>query len=291
MVVLVIGGTGTVGTLSVRALLAAGAKVRVLAQNPQKAKELFPKDVEIVVGSYDIISKHLQGVDKVLLITPSSEQQPEIEGKIASTVQAARIAQLVKISTYGASPAEPSTSFHYLHFQAEQNIIKSGVPYTILRPNFFAQNFVRDYKTSITLHDSFYAPINDRGRVSVIDVRDVADVAAKVLTTPGHENATYELTGPEDFTWPELAAKFTTILGREIKFQQISDAKFHEILVDLKVPNFTAVGLIQLFQYYRKDRGSGVVGNTEIILGREARKVDDYIKEAAPHYSPLSNKI
>ena len=97
MVVLVVGATGTVGTYAVESLLAVSLKVRVLARSKASAYAKFGDAVEIVEGDYDDIGKAVVGVEKVLLITPSTPEQPIIEEKIAVAAKHAGVTLLVKV--------------------------------------------------------------------------------------------------------------------------------------------------------------------------------------------------
>jgi len=286
MVVLVIGGTGTVGIYSIKALLAAKLRVRILARNKAKAYELFGDSVEIIEGGYEDISQRqvVDGVKAALLITPSTPDQPQIEEDIAIALKKAGVAHLIKISAYNTSISEPTGNLLYFHALAEQNIIKSGIPFTILRPNLFVQSFAKE--TSISTSNTFYMPIGNKDLISAIDVQDIADVVVKILTTPGHEGRTYDLTGPEDLTFVEMAERFTKILGRQITFTPVSDLQFHETVTRAGAPSFFVHAILMLSQSYRKGRGAGVMGNTEILLGRPARKVDEFIKEKSLLFAP-----
>jgi len=288
MVVLIIGATGTVGTYTIKALLAVKVKVRVLARNKAKAHELFGDNVEIIEGGYDDVGQKqvVDGVKAALLITPSTPDQPQIEGNIAIALKKAGVPHLVKISAYGTSISEPTSSLFYFHALAEENIVKSGIPFTILRPNLFVQNFTRDWTTSISTTNTFSSALGNKDVISVIDVQDIADVVVKILTTPGHEGRTYDLTGPEDISFVELAEKFTKILGRHITYTSLSDLQFQESLIGAGAPPAHAHIIVLLYQFYRKGHGAGVMGNTEILLGRPARKADEYLKENAALFAP-----
>jgi uncharacterized protein YbjT (DUF2867 family) len=287
MVILVIGGTGTVGKPSVEALLKAGAKVRVLSRSKDAVFKAFGDAVEAAEGDYSAISNPVvvAGVDKVLLITLSSQDQPKIEGDIAVTLKKLGVSHLVKVSVYGAAPHEPTGSLFNWHYAAEKNIRKSGIPFTFLRPNLFMQNLLRDAAGPISAQNTFYTPAGLDTHISHIDVRDIADVAAKVLTTTGHEGLTYNLTGPEDLTYIEVAQRFSSALGRQITATPASDAQFHKTLSGAGLPPCVVHMLVDLYQFYRRGGGSTVSGWTEILLGRPARSLEQFVKDNASAFA------
>ena len=124
---------------------------------------------------------------------------------------------VVKFSGLGAGVAD--TAIQRQHAETDALLQASGLPYTILRPNSFFQNLLLSAGT-IKDHGAFYLPMRD-GKQSLVDVRDVATVAVKVLTEPGHEGQVYEITGPESLSYAEVAATLSRVLGRPVRYVDV----------------------------------------------------------------------
>ncbi|HEV2731390.1 MAG TPA: NmrA family NAD(P)-binding protein, partial [Terriglobales bacterium] len=144
----------------------------------------------------------------------------------------------------------------------------TGVPYTFLRPNGFMQNMVNYNAPTINTQNAFYGSEGD-GRVSHIDLRDVAAVAVKALTEDGHVGKAYTLTGPEALTNTEIAQILSDDLGREIRYVNLPPAQLKEALLAAGVPEWNADALLDLQRLYREGKAATVTRDVEQILGRK----------------------
>ena len=217
MEILVIGGTGTVGSQVVRELLARKVKVRLLTRSADKAKSV-PAGSEAVVGDLlepATVRSVFTGVDGVFLLDPVSITEAH-EGLMA--VNGARLAKVPRIVYMSVHDVDKAP--HLPHFGAkipiELAIKASGIPYTILRPNNFFQN---DYwfKDAMLQYDVYPQPLGDVG-VSRVDVRDIAEAAAVALTSGSHDGQTYNLVGPQAQTGASTAAAWSKALGKTISY-------------------------------------------------------------------------
>jgi uncharacterized protein YbjT (DUF2867 family) len=143
----------------------------------------------------------------------------------------------------------------------------------------FMQNLVPMYGTSVATTATFYAPAGD-ARIPLVDTRDVAAVAAAVLTTPGHDRLIYEITGPELYTYEGIADELSSQLGRTIKFVDVPDEAAYTSMIDLGLTPWFAHGLITLFHQFRANAGTAVVmGTVPRLAGHQARTLAAYLKE------------
>jgi uncharacterized protein YbjT (DUF2867 family) len=134
---------------------------------------------------------------------------------------------------------------HY-HAVVEEAISASGMTFTNLRPNLYMQGLL-GFRFSIISEGRFFAPAGD-ARVSIVDVRDIAAVAAAALTASGHEGETYDVTGPEALTHAEMASQLSETLGRRISFVDVSEAAMRDALLSLGMPEWQVDGLIEVRQ-------------------------------------------
>ncbi len=217
MKILVIGGTGTVGSQVVRELLARKVVVQVLTRNEDKAKSL-PAGAEGIIGDLlDPRSVHsvFKGADGVFMLLAVSTTETH-EGLMA--VNGMRMAGVKKIVYMSVHNLEQALHLPHIgsKFPIETVVKASGIPYTILRPNNFFQNDYW-YKDAILKYGIYPQPIGDIG-VSRVDVRDIAEAAAIAFTTPGHEGQTYNLVGPQAHTGKSTAEVWSRALGKPIAY-------------------------------------------------------------------------
>lgn len=217
MNILVTGGTGTVGSQVVRDLVARGASVQVLTRDPGKASSL-PAGVTVVEGNLQdpaTVRRVFDGVDGVFLLNPVSPTEAH-EGLMAvSGMRLAKTKRVVYLSVHHVD-ALPWAPHFGSKIGVEDAIKKSGIPYTILRPNNFFQNDYW-YKDAMLQAGVYPQPIGNAG-LSRVDVRDIGEAAAITLTSSGHEGETYDLVGPGALTGTSTAAAWARALGRPIAY-------------------------------------------------------------------------
>jgi uncharacterized protein YbjT (DUF2867 family) len=162
----------------------------------------------------------------------------------------------------------------------EREIEASGLAWTFLRPNMFMQNFDTVHGESIREENSFYEAAED-ARVSYIDARDVARVAAQVLTQPGHDGQAYDLSGPAAVTHEEIAAALTQALGRPIRYVRISDAEHRQRWTQQGVPVEEAEAWVDISRYFRSGACSEVTTAVQDLTVRAPRSVEAFCRDHA----------
>jgi uncharacterized protein YbjT (DUF2867 family) len=215
MKVLVLGGTGTVGSQVARELLARGADVSVLTRDPKKP---LPPGAKAVAGDLldpATIRTAFLGLDGVFLLNAVSATECH-EGLMA--VNGARMAGVKKVVYMSVQDAHKAP--HLPHFGAklpvEAALKASGLPFTILRPNNFFQNDTW-YKDAMLAYDTYPQPFGDVG-LSRVDVRDIAEAAAIALTTGAADGETINVVGPDVLTASGTAATWGGVLGSKIAY-------------------------------------------------------------------------
>lgn len=278
--IVILGATGKVGSEVVRQLQAAQQPFRALAHSERSAQLLASRGGAVVRGSFDdpaTLALAFQGAEKVFLLTPPRPDQAQVEQAIIDAAKRASIRQIVKLSSFGVDAA---ALFAQLHKPVETYLKASGVPYTILQAQQFMQNFQESDLE--TLHHQ-QAIINPAGEVAIsfVDTRDVAALAVAALTSDGHENQTYEVTGPAALTYGQIAALFTQRLGRAIRYQVIEPELFRAGLVEHGLDPWFAALTTELFTYFGENPEDArrVSPDVPRILGRSAYSFDQYLGE------------
>ena len=217
MKVLVTGGTGNVGSLVVKELLARGADVRVLARK-QPVEGKLPARVEVALGDMLdplALERAMQGVDKLFLlnaVVPEELTQALIGYGVARRLG---IKDLTYLSVFKVEQFRDVP--HFASKLAVENALHEfGVSYTILRPGYYIQNDLM-LKDALTGPGLYPMPIGVAG-IAAADVRDIAEAAAITLTQEGHEGQTYDIVSPTLISGPGNAKIWSDLLGKEVRY-------------------------------------------------------------------------
>lgn len=280
MKILVVGGTGNVGSRVVKELLDRQVQVRVLVR---KEGTEVPQDVESAVGDLlnpISVEKALDGVDKLYLlnaVTPDELTQGLIAYDLAKKLT---LQHVVYHSVYRVDHFKDVPHF-CSKFALESALRDFGLPYTVIRPNYFHQNDVM-WKDPITKAGVYPAPLGPVG-ISTVDVRDIAEAAAIALTTPGHEGKVYNLNGPDVISGPGAAAIWSEVLGKKVSYAGHDMDKFEEQM-RAKAPAWSAFDIRMMFQGYLERgfvAGEGDLEALTTLLGHAPRRYADFALETA----------
>src|SRR6202522_710952 len=246
MKILVTGGTGTVGTEVVKALQKRNADIRLLVR---KEGAPTPKGFEVAIGDLlDPVSvqKALGGVDKLYLlnaVVPDELTQGLIAYDLAKKLKLKHIVyhSVFRVDHFKDVP-------HFASKLAIENALREfDVPFTIIRPNYFSQNDAT-LKDPLTQAGIYPMPLGDVG-VSAVDIRDIAEATAIVLTSDGHTGETYNLNGPEALRGPKAASIWSKVLGHEIRYAGHDMDAFEEQMRN-SAPSWSAFDIRMMFQRY-----------------------------------------
>jgi uncharacterized protein YbjT (DUF2867 family) len=277
--VLVTGATGNTGRPLVELLRTRGVPVRAMVRSAAPAPR-FGDGVEEFVADFDdspSIAAALAGVERAYLVTPSSERAQAQQERFVDLAAEAGVRHVVKLSQFAATADSPVRFLRY-HAAVEQRLRDSGIDYTMLQPNLYFQGLLAMAGT-IREHGQLMAPIGD-ARVSAVDVRDIAAVAAVALTEPGHTGASYPITGPVAVTHAEIAAALSTATGRPITFLDVPAADFGAALRGA-LPAWQVDGLMEDYAHYARGEAAAVSPTVPELTGRPARGIDEFAREYA----------
>lgn len=284
--ILLTGATGNVGSQLVRELTSGKTGFKALVRPSAATRTLSSlPGVEIIEGDLSdaqCVEQALQGVERAFLLTSSSEQAEQLQLGFVKAAARAGVRHIVKLSQYAASAGSPVRFLRY-HAAVEQAIKDSGMAYTFLRPNLYMQGLLA-FREYIARQGRFYAAIGN-ARVSAIDVRDIAAVAAAALTKPGHENKIYDLTGPEALTHGQMAAHLSDALGKQVAFVDISPGEMEKALVAAGFPGWQVGGLIEDYAHYARGEAAEVSTAVQELTGAPARSFGSFAKDYAAFFS------
>jgi uncharacterized protein YbjT (DUF2867 family) len=278
---LIVGATGTNGREILGRLAGAGQPARAMVRNPAKAGDLRGPNVEVVAGDLDdpdSLDAALAGVERAFFLASVDRRY---SGWFRNFLNAARrdgVRHLVKFSGFGAGVDSPAEIMRQ-HGETDDALLASGLAYTILRPNSFHQNLLWSAGT-IKDQGAFYLPIRD-GKQSLVDVRDIADVAVHVLTEAEHENRIYEITGPQSLSYHDVAATLSAVLGRTIRYVDVPPETALDAMLQSGMPEWNAKALIDLYSVFAAGGMARTADVVERITGHAPRSFEQFARDHA----------
>lgn len=268
---LVIGASGLVGSELVRQLVGRGHEVlRATSREPSEAGQVR---LDLATGTG--IAAALDGVNKAFLMAPPGfTNQDELLGPVIHEARARGLSRVVLMTAMGAN-ADESGAMR----KAELLLERSGVPYNILRPNWFMQNFHTFWIQGILAQGKIFLPVG-QAKGSFIDARDIAAVAAELLSRTDLENRDFDLTGGEALDHDQVAAILSRETGRSITFQDIPPEAMLAGLLEAKLPRPYAEFLLVILGYFKAGYAERTTDAVEQITGH---KPGDFARYARDH--------
>jgi len=266
--ILVLGASGTNGRPVAQRLADAGRPVRAMVRRPESVADLKARGVEVVAGDLDdpaSLDAAMSGVDQIFFVAAVDRRYPEWADRVLEAARRAGGPHVVKFSGLGADPESPVEILRQ-HGQSDAALVGSGLPWTILRPNSFHQNILWSAGT-IREQGAFYLPLG-QARQSLVDVRDIADIAVKALTATGHEGQIYEITGPESLGGDDVAEALAAAAGRPVRYVPVPLQAALDGLLASGMPEWNARAVAELYGHFATGAASGVTDTVERLLGR-----------------------
>ncbi|MBX9849849.1 MAG: SDR family oxidoreductase [Rhodocyclaceae bacterium] len=282
--ILIIGAAGNNGVATLEALArkqVAGntdITIRVGVRSEAKAADLRAKFPNVETAILDLdkpetLAAAYVGVDKLFLILGNVEQR---EAHAKAAIDAAKASGSVKhVVFYSVVGAEYEAILFARQFRAGEKYLEaSGLAWTHLRTIFFQENLV-GWADGIK-QGSFYFGIGE-GRFAPLNVGDIGEIAANILTTAGHENKAYNITGPELLSGNDFAQIFSKVTGKAVQYVSPDNATTLSSLTGSGWPEWQAKGLVELFNLFGDNLAAVVTPDGEQLLGRPLTTLEQYV--------------
>jgi uncharacterized protein YbjT (DUF2867 family) len=277
--ILITGATGRIGGATLKYLSSRGMALRALIRSPEKAASVAAPGVETVIGDFaepHSLDAALEAVDAALLVSPLDPRQVELQGHFIEAAKRTGHIHIVKVSGLGTALDSPVRSGRW-HAEIEQHLEDSGLPFTHLRPPFFMQNILR-FAPMIRANGEFVGALQ-QGKVSMIDVHDIAAVAGTILTTSGHAGKAYVLTGPEALSYQEIAERISAILGRKVTYNDMPLEAMRERLRASGMPEWHVEIQIDFSTALSAGQAATVTDTVAAVTGRQPRTFEQFFQE------------
>jgi uncharacterized protein YbjT (DUF2867 family) len=282
--ILVIGGRSKIGSALIDDLVARGETICALVRSAEGAGS-FPDSVETAVGDLadpESLREAMDGADKVFLLSGNDRDEVQWHRNAIDAARAVGVGLLVRSSALGSDPSSAST-FLRNHGASDRYLEESGVPCVIVRPNRFLQHVTENLIPSIDANGSFYGNEGE-ARLSMVDTRDVAAVAAVALTESGPEGKSFDVTGPEAISNADIAARLSAVAGREFTFVGVPDEAVRDTLLGFGMDQWLVGAIVDLGAEYRRCGTDGyparVTRTVQELTGREPRSLDQLLEES-----------
>lgn len=281
MKMLVTGATGKLGTKVVETLLKSvpASHLAVSVRNPEKAEGLRARGVDVRQGDFDrpeTLDATFAGIDRLLVISADGDNETRIHQHTNAVAAAARAKVGFIAYTSVANASESKLFLAPPHQAAEKAILKTGIPYSFLRNNWYLENEIASIQG--VLAGAPWVTSAGSGKVGWALQQEYAEAAAAVLAGTGHKNTTYELSG-KLLTQEELASALGSVLGKEVPVQQVDDATYADIMKSVGVPDFVIPILVGIQQGIQEGTLEIESNDFEKLLGRPLTPINEALSQ------------
>ena len=277
--ILITGATGNISSGIIAQLKGSAHRLRALVRNPEKAAELKRQGVEIRGGDLEkpwTLGPAFAGADTVWILAPPGPRAPE---QCSNALWAARqggAKHVARMSAFGAGHTAPTINSR-LHALSDAELVGSGMPCTIVKPHFFAQNLMMAAQ-SVAQQGTIFFALAD-GKMGLIDSRDISDCAAHVLTTAGHEGKTYTLTGPASLSMHQIAAAIGAAIGKAVNYVPVPVEGARQSMAQMGMDEWMVNLMCDYCTAYSTNWGDLVTDDFQRVTGKAPRSIEQFARD------------
>lgn len=285
--ILIVGATGNIGSALVRELCIRNATVIAAVRESAETGRTAGLGVPVLPFDFDkpqSMKAAFAQIDRAFLLLPLSEKMLAFGMAAVDAAKEAGLTYLVRTSELGADANSPRLALQ-VQGTVDRYLQDSGIPCTILRPNFFMQNFATHYAQMIRERGRIFLP-QSNGKISFIDVRDIASVAAAVLLAPDtHTAKGYDLTGPRALSNQDVARHLSNTTGKTVQYHAASDDEAIAAMLSRGVPQWISQFVMSLHQHVREGQMANISSAVHDIIGRDPMDFEQFAENYAPTWT------
>lgn len=283
--ILVIGGTGTVGSAVVTELKKSNSEYVALTRSKEKAEELNANDIQTVVGTlgeWSTVESVFEGINTVFMVTSPSEDMLDLHKGVIDLSVKKGIKKIVRLSAEPANYCEGMFMYEQ-HAKADDYLRQSGLEYVILRPHYFMQNIAFMHADFIKSQNMF-AQYSGGAKMPMIDVRDIAKAAFQVLTKDNFNGQTFVLSGPNSIGYTDIANNLSNALDRSILYMDISYEDQDAGFKDFGLPDWQRSTVMKLFKIWADNGTIEPTNDFEIITNSKAISIEKFVSDYSQYF-------
>ena len=283
--ILVIGGTGMVGSAVVAELKQINANYVVLTRNKDKVEELTAQGIPSVVGDLgdlSTIESAIKEVNTIFLATSPAAYMLDLHKGLIDMAVENKVEKIVRLS---AEPANYSEGLYMYqqHSEADEYLKQSGLTYAILRPHYFMQNIMMHIES--VKAQNMFAQYSGDAKIPMIDVRDIAKVAALALTMEEFNNQTCVLTGPESISYADIAKELSNILDRGIQYVDISYEDQEAGFKSFRMQDWQLSTVMNLFKIWADKGINEATNDFDAITNSKATSIKRFLEDHIQYFN------
>lgn len=278
--ILITGAAGKTGRAIIRVLKQRQESVRALVHRTDQVGLLNVLKVDdVLVGDMldpTCLARAVQGIQAIYHIAPNVSPDEVKIGK--AVIRAAQSAKLERFGYHSVlHPQIEAMPHHWQKMRVEELLFESGLAFTILQPAVYMQNMLSQWDKIIE-NGTYTLPYKPKTRLSLVDLEDIAQAAAMILTEPGHQRATYELVGTPGMSQIEICELLSKQLNRLVEVNCVPLGEWEQAARASGLGDYQVLTLIKMFCYYDQ---YGLTGNANCLshlLHRQPTSFTDFIK-------------
>jgi uncharacterized protein YbjT (DUF2867 family) len=268
---LIVGASGLVGSGIAALLKEQGHSVRTTTS---KKSEASADKVYLDVTTGEGLKQAFAGVERAFVMSPGGyADQYKILASLIQEAKRQSLQKVVLLSAFGAD-ADANSPLR----RGEIELEGSGVPYNVIRPNWFMQNFNTFWVQGIKEQGVLALPVGS-GKASFIDTRDISAVAARLLAGDEFNNRAFNLTGPESIDHAQVAGAISEVTGKKVVFKDIEPQQLKQGLLAGGVAEDYADFLLLIMGYLKAGYNAAITGDVQTILGRAPTGFQKYAQD------------
>jgi uncharacterized protein YbjT (DUF2867 family) len=282
MTILVTGATGNVASALIPTLLAKGEAVRAMVRDESKAQGLRDQGAGVVIADMDrpeTLDAAVAGADKIyFLIGNGPNGATQGLNLVAAIQRSGGNPHVVRHGMFG----DPRSRIAEHHREIDAALAATDLAVTTLRPTFFTQNVMAAIPTVTQMGQIYWAA--GEAKIAMVDVRDIAESAAAVLTSDGHEGKSYVLTGPEAVSFTEVASALSGAIGKDVAYIDVPNEALVGSMTEMGVPEWTALGYAELMDGFKAGWADAPHDGVQTLTGHAARSINDFARDFAGYF-------
>ena len=275
--ILIIGGTGNIGTPLVELLKSSDQSYRVMVRSDENETKMASAGVPSVraeLGDWPSVESALDNVDTVFLLSAPSPIMSDLHKGLIDRAKSAKVRKIVRLS---AEPAKYSKGLpmYEQHAEVDDYLVESGLDYVILRPHYFMQN-IPQMHASFMKDSQMFAQYMGDTRIPMVDARDIAKAALAGLTSDAFNGKTHYITGPQSISFDDVARAFSKPLGKDIRYVNLPYEDQKAGLEAYGTPEMIVTTVMSLFKRWAEGEDQPATSDYEKITGEKATDIGTF---------------